>query len=265
MKIAIVGSNGFVGRSLGSFLSNDYNVYPITSQSINLLDSKQTQDFLQKHKFDVIINAAARMSDPASINDTYNNLGLFMNLYNNRNWFGKMINLASGAEFDRSIDINNVTEEEIFNRMPNDSYGFGQNVKSRLCYDTKNFYTLRIFNCFGSGELSSRLFPKFLSCTDTFTITNDRYFDFFSIQDLCTVVEHFATASSIPYKDINCVYQNKLLISETILKFAEIKNITTPIEITSSIDKNYTGSGQKLAKLNIKLDGLENGFKNYND
>lgn len=262
MKIAVVGSNGFVGRSLVSFLSH-YDVYPVTSKSIDLLDSKHAQDFLQNNKFDVIINAAARMTDPALINDTRNNLGLFMNLYNNRHWFGKMINLASGAEFDRTADINNAKEEEIFDSMPKDSYGLGQNVKSRLCFDTNNFYTLRIFNCFGSGELSTRLFPKFLSCTDTFTITDDRYFDFFSIQDLCTVVEHFVTASNISFKDINCVYQNKLLISETLQKFATIKNIDTPIKVISTSDKNYTGNGDKLAALNMKLSGLENGLRDY--
>ena len=263
MKIAIVGSNGFVGSSLVSFLSTKFDVSPVTSRSINLLDNQQTRDFLKTNKFDVIINAAARMSDPVLINDTHNNLGLFMNLYNNRNWFGKMINLGSGAEFDRALDINNIDEEEIYNRMPKDSYGFGQNIKSRLCYDTDNFYTLRIFNCFGSGELTTRVFPRFLSCTDSFTITHDRYFDFFSIQDLCAVVEHVATASDIAFKDINCVYQNKLLISQTIEKFANIHNQTTPIQVVSVGDKNYTGNGDKLAKLNIKLSGLENGFKNY--
>jgi nucleoside-diphosphate-sugar epimerase len=263
MKLAVVGSNGFIGGSLVSFLSNNYEVHPVTSKLIDLLDYNKTQDFLRKHKFDVIINAAARMTDPTLINDTHNNLGLFMNLYNNRHQFGKMINLASGAEFDRTVDINNINEEEIFNRMPKDSYGFGQNIKSRLCYDTDNFYTLRIFNCFGSGELSTRLFPKFLVGNDTFTVKDDRYFDFFSIQDLCTVVDHYVTVSKISFKDVNCVYQNKLLISETIQKFATIKNIATPIQVISTSNKNYTGNGDKLAALNIKLSGLENGFRDY--
>lgn len=263
MKIAVIGSNGFVGQSLVSFLSTGHNnVYPVTSSSIDLLDPIQTQDFLQKYKFDVIINAAARMTDPNLVQDTCNNLGLFMNLYNNRNCFGKMINLGSGAEFDRILDIDNIAEEEILNRLPKDSYGFGQNIKSRLCVDTDNFYTLRIFNCFGVGELSTRLFPRFLAAAE-FNITNDRYFDFFSIQDLCTVVEHFVTTEKLEIKDINCVYQDKLLISEAINMFAQVQNKFKNINILSTSDKNYTGSGQKLAALNIKLAGLENGFKNY--
>jgi GDP-L-fucose synthase len=263
MKIAVLGSNGFVGSKISQYFSNYHQVVPATRQTINLLDPGAVLHWLKENKFDIVINAAATMQDDHALHDTRNNLGLFMNLYNNRNWFGKMINLGSGAEFDRTLDINNIDEEEIYNRMPKDSYGFGQNIKSRLCYDTDNFYTLRIFNCFGSGELTTRVFPRFLSCTDFFTITHDRYFDFFSIQDLCAVVEHVATTSNIAFKDINCVYQNKLLISQTIEKFANIHNQTTPIQVVSIGDKHYTGNGDKLAKLNIKLSGLENGFKNY--
>ena len=93
--------------------------------------------------------AAAMMTNDDGIIDARNNFGMFMNFYDNRSLFGKFINTASGAEFDRTTNIDNVSESEIFNRMPRDSYGWGQNMKSRICAQTDNFYNIRIFNCFG--------------------------------------------------------------------------------------------------------------------
>lgn len=263
MKIGVIGANGFVGSNLVSHLSNRYKVIPIVSQQVNLLDGTVAEKYLAQEHFDVIVNAAARISDPLMLNDTQNNLGLFMNLYNNRHLFRKLINLGSGAEFDRNTDINLASEDSIKYYTPSDSYGFGQNVKSRISKNTDNFFTLRIFNCFGPGELSTRIFPKFLNCPDCFEVNNDRYFDYFFIDDLCTVVEKFCVNDYIHYPDVNCVYTNKLKISEALQLFAKINNITTPIKIVSTSSNNYTGDGKKLADLKFNLLGLEEGFKRY--
>lgn len=263
MKIAIIGATGFVGSNLVNHLSKKYTVVPVTSQTHNLLDSKYAEQFLEKERFDVIVNAAARMSDPALINDTRNNLGLFMNLHSHRHLFHKLINLGSGAEFDRTTNINLAHEDTIKYCMPTDSYGFGQNIKSRISRNTDNFYTLRIFNCFGPGEMNTRIFPKLLSCTDVFRITEDRYFDYFYIEDLCTVVEKFCLTDYIHFPDVNCVYPNKIKISEALQLFAKIKNINTPIEVVSTSNNNYTGSGSNLSKLKFNLLGLEEGFQRY--
>lgn len=263
MKIGVIGANGFVGSNLVRHLSNRYQVVSIVSQQINLVDGSTAEKYLAQEHFDIIINAAARISDPLILDDTKNNLGLFMNLYNNRHLFRKLINLGSGAEFDRDTDINLASEDAIKYRTPSDSYGFGQNVKSRISRNTDNFFTLRIFNCFGPGELSTRIFPKFLNSTNTFEVTNDRYFDYFFIEDLCTVVEKYCINDYIHYPDINCVYTNKLKISEALQLFAKINNIITPINIVSTSSNNYTGDGKKLASLKFDLLGLEEGFKRY--
>ena len=263
MKIAVVGAKGFVGNSLYEFLVNQHSVVPVSRENLDVLDPAAVQQFVEKNQFDVIINAAATMKDNFSLHDTRNNLGLFMNFHRCRLSFGKFINLGSGAEFDRTRNIHNAESNEIFQVVPTDSYGFGQNIKSRICFETDNFYTLRIFNCFGSGELETRLFPQFLSCGDTFSIQNDRYFDFFSIQDLCLVVEYFAITDNLLHKDINCVYQNKFLISEVIKKFSQIKNKSAKIVVDSTSNNNYTGNGDKLESLKLNLFGLEEGFKNY--
>ena len=262
MKIAILGANGFVGSNLVKFLSKQHEVVPITRKTLDLLDPLRVKVYLQQEQFDIVVNAAAAMTDNNALSDTRNNLGIFMNFYNNNNLFKKFINLASGAEYDRTRDINNADESMIFERMPQDSYGFGQNIKSRLAAEKPGFYNLRIFNCFGKGESESRIFPVFLKKKSKFEVSGDRYFDYFSIQDLCKVVDSFIINDHVVY-DVNCVYLKKYKISEAVAMFADAREIKSNFTIASTSKNNYTGSGEKLHSLRIELNGLEQGFKDY--
>jgi len=262
LKIAVLGSNGFIGSSLYKYLNEKHNVFPISRNTIDLLDPIEVKNFLSNNKFDAIVNCAATMTSSDLLHDARNNFGIFMNFYENRHLFGKFINTASGAEFDRNTDINNAEETEIFNKMPSDSYGWGQNMKSRICVNTESFYNLRIFNCFGLNEPKTRIFPKVLESIHQIEITNDRYFDYFSIQDLCKVVEYFIEYDS-EFKDVNCVYQPKFKISEIVKKFCDFHSLNIDIKVASSSDKNYTGNATRLSALGINLDGIENGLKNY--
>jgi GDP-L-fucose synthase len=261
MKIAVIGARGFVGNSLCRYLSLNNQVTAITRDTLDVLDPKAVESFLYETKFDIVINAAATMTDN-SITDTRNNLGLFMNFHNCRSLFGKFINLGSGAEFDRTTNIDCADPTDIFKVMPTDSYGFGQNMKSRVCLETDNFYTIRIFNCFGHGEIATRLFPKYLN-SSTFSINNDRYFDYFSIQDLCQVVEHCIN-NTWAVKDVNAVYSDKYKISQILGKFCTLNNLEPKFTVDSTSTNNYTGSSNPLNSLAIKLHGLEHGLKNYN-
>lgn len=264
MKIAVLGANGFVGSSILGYLSSSNDVIPVTRNTIDLLDRSQVLSYLREHQFDAIINCAAVMKNNDLIDDTRNNLGIFMNFYDLSGYFGKFINLGSGAEYDRRTNIDRIDENLISFRMPSDSYGFGQNIKSRLCLEKDGFYTIRIFNCFGHGESQTRLFPRLLSHhgAEPFEIRDDRYFDYFSISDLCRVVESFVGNDHVT-KDVNAVYRNKILISDAARRFCDINGIDLNIRISSTSDNNYCGSGDRLASLPITLGGLDEGFRTY--
>jgi GDP-L-fucose synthase len=263
MKVVVLGCNGFVGSNLVKKLSSKYQIIPINRYDIDLLDTLQVNYFLKNNVPDVVINATASMTDDHLLHDARNNLSIFMNFYNNSSYFGKFINIGSGAEFDRRYDINNVKEEQIFEKIPNDSYGWGLNIKSRLCLEKENFYTLRIFNCFGLGERNTRIFPKFLNNqSNKFQISNDRYFDYFGINDFCKVVEYFIEQDPL-YKDINTVYENKFKISEVLDVFCRLNNLQSNFVVQSVSKDNYTGDGTLLKLLPISLDGLDLSLKNY--
>jgi UDP-glucose 4-epimerase len=261
MKIALLGSKGFIGSNIVKRYQGQHELHLPTRDTIDLLDSNQVKNYLRQHNFDVVINCAATFGDQTLLADTRNNLGIFLNFYNHSDLFGKFINTGSGAEFDLSTDINCAREDLIFERVPRDSYGFGHNVKSRMCKDKSNFYTLRIFGCFGYNEKSSRLFNKLVN-SETFIIKNNRYFDYISVHDLITIIDYFVY-NSCQIKDINCVYKEKLLLSDVVNKFKLMHNINNLIEVESTGFHNYTGNNALLESLSIKLDGLECGIKNY--
>lgn len=261
MKIAIVGSNGFIGSLLMKHYSSEHEVVGITRDTIDLHNYKAVHDYLGVQRFDRVILCAMSYTEQDKLYDTRNLLGLFMNFYHNHKKFDRLINLGSGAEFDRDTDINNVREGKVFKYMPKDSYGFGLNMKTRLCEERDNFFTLRIFGCFGPTEASTRLLKRF-DASENFELSGDRYFDYISVDDLIKVIDYYMTAIAPP-KEINCVYKDKMLLSEFISLYCETNEISKEWKVTSVSDKNYTGDGSLLAKLPIKLNGIESGLKSY--
>lgn len=263
MKIAILGNEGFVGRNISEHLSKKHSIVNYNRKNINLLDISQVTKELNNNKFDVIINAAVSMTDSERLLDTRNNLTIFMNFFNRSNYFGKFINLGSGAEYDRSLSIDNIDEEKIFYRTPLDSYGYSQNIKTRLCYEKDNFFGLKLFGCFGKGEKETRIFPRLLN-NKIFTL-EDRYFDFFYIKDFLKVIDSHLN-NDILFKDLNCVYEEKTKISDVVQLFCSLNNLKVEIKVNENkkLQLNYTGSCEKIRSLKLNLLGLKKGLGDYN-
>ncbi len=85
MKIIIFGSNGMLGRYLNNFLSEIYDVVPITRKDIDLSKSNENEilKFLSTHvsEKDLIINAAGVIKQREyNINDMINVNSIFPNL-----------------------------------------------------------------------------------------------------------------------------------------------------------------------------------------
>lgn len=259
MKVAILGSSGSIGSELMRRLSPHYNMIPVNRKTIDLLDHKQVSFWLNKEAPDVIINCASagvtRSIQDFNLNEYLNNIVVFENFYLNSSKIKKFINVGSGAEFDRCVDIDNIKEEYIKHRFPKDSYGKSKNFISRISLNKKNFYTLRLFGCFHSSEPEFRLFKKYLN--NEIKEIEDRKFDYIGIEDFVIVLHHYIK-NEPEYSDINCVYPKKLYLSEILKYFGEI-------DIKSISDKNYTGCGSKLSRLNLPLLGLQKCIENYRE
>jgi len=274
VKIAILGSNGFIGSFLkDSLKSPNREIICVTRENLDLTNELSIKQWLLQVKPNIIINCAISLSktgiinengDVIDLNKERNNYLIFQSFFNNSELFDKFINIGSGAEFDKALNIENVLEEEILNRYPKDSYGYSKNVISRLSLNKPNFYTLRLFSIYHYTEPPFRLFKNLINCANSqqnFTVL-DRWQDFISIQDFGKIVEYYIDNSKL-IKDINCVYSEKVKISYLVDKFCELKGISKDILTIKESSLNYTANGDKLKELNLKLDEHHLGLQEY--
>ncbi len=269
MRILITGASGFIGKYLKTYLSNNHEVLAPSSAELDLTNTCLVNKFFEHQQFDAVIHTAIRgrnnVQDVSSeiANDI---VSMFVNLISNRQHYKTLINFGSGAEFglDRSIDTS--AEDDILTVIPIEGYGLGKNIVARTIQGIPNFYNLRVFSCFDPSEDANRLITKFKKICEQdgiFELAQNRYVDFVSLQDIATVV-NAALNNQLAYTDINIVYQNKLLLSDLLSTYCQIHNIDTKhLVITGTSNKHYTGNGDRLASLNLNLEGIRPTLKRY--
>jgi dTDP-4-dehydrorhamnose reductase len=224
---------------------------------------------LANNYYDAIVHGAScGRNDSRSMNPAIlaENVVAWANLATNRNHYGMLINLATGAEFDLDTNINNATEEDIWKFYPLTSYGLSKNMIARSAQYLPNFYNLRIFGCFDSSEDARRplkRLSKKLNNNETFIVTGDKFFDMISVEDLTTVIRAVLDGK-IADKDLNIVYNQKYKLSEILKLYAQIHNLDEELISVESADlNNYTGNGSKLNKYNLPLLGLNLSLEQY--
>lgn len=266
-KIAVLGANGYIGRYLVENLTTDgYEVLPVTRSELTLTNTQQVKNWLEKYRPYAIINCASSVSitgvreHNVNFDDLQNNINIFLNFYYHSDLFSKFINIGTGAEFDKTRSITEITETELTKSFPTETYGYSKNLISRFVLEKEKFYTLRLFGCFDKSEPTARLFQQ-LQIKDQVTI-EDKQFDYISARDFYKVLNHYLN-NNVEHKDINCVYSKKYMLSEIANMFKEYHNLPVDIVI-SGIGKNYSACGKKLSQLAIALDGLEKSIKSYN-
>jgi nucleoside-diphosphate-sugar epimerase len=260
-KIGVLGGSGYVGKYLCENL--DGNIVSVTRKEVDLLDARATFDYLSNQQFDVVIGSAKHpeypLADRTDIAST--NLNIFTNVYAARTMYGRFINLGSGAEFDRRSNISIVSEDSLTKSFPVDGYGLSRNTISRICRSEKEFYTIRIFGVLHYTEQPYKLFRK-LRNDPTAMYIKDSIFDYISMSDLCVLTQHYCDVDYPKYRDINAVYAEHATLYAQTQRFKNIHGLKTHIHIDGPA-LDYSGCGEKLKDLNLKLTGLDQGMRDY--
>jgi nucleoside-diphosphate-sugar epimerase len=261
-NLLITGCNGYVARNIAKHLTN-YNITLTERANLNLLDSEQTKNFFKDKYFDAVIHTATSGGSRLAEDENevfYKNCLMHQNLLENSASFDKYISFGSGAELDRRYNIDE--SAELKSAYPIDPYGMSKNfiAKSGLMYP--NFYNIRIFNVFNYDELPTRMVKSniinYLK-QEPIVIHQDKYMDFFFMEDLCKVVK-FVIDSDVKQKIINCSYKEKYKLSDiaNIINNLSFYDVEIIVE-NNNMGLNYFGD-YNLHLFDVNLSGLHLGL-----
>ena len=216
MKVCVLGANGFVAKNV----LRDTDWIGVTRQELDLTNQKAVEDYFNTHEYDVVIHCAVIGGSRLKPDDgevTHKNILMFENVV--RVFKGKVLFFSSGAARRGN--------------PPTDPYGLSKWVIDRRIETIEDAYTLRIWGCYGPGELPTR-FSAVCKEKGHVVIEKDRYFDFIDIEDVIKVVRDYVQGKTHE-KEYNLVYPEKLLLSQ----WAERFGATWEIKDNEGLDEGY--------------------------
>lgn len=263
MNILLTSNKGFIGTYFKNHLTKlGYDVFAEDKAILDIRNTKSLSDYIDINKIDVIIHNAIKGGRRTVIdNDDIisDNIIMAKNVMMQSGKVHKIINLCSGAVYDRRRDIYDYTEDQFGRSIPIDKYGFSKFMIAKEMKQIKA-YNLRIFNCFGPHEsndrfIKSNLLRKIHNLPLHFI--QNRYMDFFSIYDLLTVINHIVNHRCLSY-DINMSYGTKYTLSDVLNMINALDSNKQSIESeTDMFTLSYCGSHFTLADLGLPLLGLD--------
>jgi nucleoside-diphosphate-sugar epimerase len=264
IKILITGGNGNIARILKNNLNSKFDISSPGRQELNLLEYNNIENYLLNKEFDICFHTAiigGRRTKEESHDVFYYNILMFENLVKFSHRFKMIINMDSGAIYDRKTNILNRKEYELYS-VPTDFYGFSKYCIYKRSLSYSNIFNFRIFNIFFPDEEPDR-FIKLCVTQKELIINEDKYFDFFYYLDFIRIVEYYISNINnlcILDKTINICYKQKYKLSE----IAKIVNSNLNIIILSKeTNNNYSGSSNLIEKLPIKICVLEDNIIDY--
>jgi nucleoside-diphosphate-sugar epimerase len=203
MKVIVLGAGGFIGSNL---IKEFPDWTGVTRRDLDLTDQKAVDAYFENagHRDAVVVHCAVIGGSRLRPDDgtvAYKNLLMFENVARHAR---KMIYFSSGAALQGN--------------PPTDPYGFSKwLVDRRIETLGDGYHSLRIWGCYGEGELPTR-FSAVCKEQRHVVIPQDRYFDFIDVKDVCKIVKRFVEDGG--EKFYNLVHHGeKMLLSQWAAKF----------------------------------------------
>jgi len=214
MRVCVLGPRGFIGQNL---LREEPSW---TGVVLDLLNRGEVEDHFRTHEYDVVVHCAvtggSRLEKDAS-DVLMKNILMFENVV--RVFRGKLIYFSSGAA--------------LRGNPPTDPYGLSKWLIDRRIEAIPDAYALRIWGCYGPGELPTR-FSAVCKRDGHVVIDKDRYFDFIDVEDVRRIVGEYVRGERTD-KAYDLVYPEKRLLSQWAEKFGA----TWEIEDPSCLGESY--------------------------
>lgn len=250
MKILVTGANGFLGSNIVSyFINKGYEVVKLVHENCDLVTGVGLDKYFET-SYDSIIHCASvggrrtKLDDASVISQ---NILMFDNLANKRNYYDRFIYFGSGVQYDAKLS-----------REP---YGISKRYVSHAIENMSGFYNINIWNIFGPTEQSDRFIraniQRYIN-HEPIIIHANKEMDFFYVEDFLELSFVFATWVNPP-KSINAVYKQKISLIDIANIINTLSNYQVPIKLESESSlPNYTGYYNNTM---IQTYGLEVGLK----
>lgn len=252
-KVLLTGRTGFIGRNILPHLNDKYNLTAPTRQELDLRDYSAVKQFIECGNYDVIFHSANPnpvKNDADNLNRMFeDSMHVFMNFYHMKDYYGKLIYIGSGAEYDKRFDMNQVSEDDFGIKLPTDTYGFSKFIMNELAVKSENIYNMRLYACYGPYDHGSKFITHAINCClneQPITIRQDCWFDYLHVYDFSKIACWFIDENP-QHHDYNICSGNPI----TLMKIAQIVNeqFDHKVEIqimNEGFNKAYTGNNQRL-------------------
>ena len=251
MRILITGANGYIAKRLTASLRNTHEIYAITRQQLDLVDSKAVNSWFEDKYFDVVIHTAvkggSRLNPSEESDIMLSNLLMYDNLMRCRDKFNRLIHFGSGAE-DKADGY----------------YGFSKRIINQLMKLDPKSVNVKIYAVFDENELDTRFIKsnilKYINQKDMI-IHQDKQMDFFYMKDLILLIKWLINQREEEFsiQEINCSYLEK----NTLTQIAEMINSLSNYKVNIKIENE--GQGDDYCDIHpimpFNLIGLEQGIK----
>jgi nucleoside-diphosphate-sugar epimerase len=251
MKILITGGNGYIAKSIHSYLYSKHDITLITRNDIDLTHREEVKKYFQDKCFDIVIHTAvkggSRLNPLENPEIVLTNLLMYDNLMCCRDKFNKFIHFGSGAE-----------------DLANTPYGFSKYIINKLMKPDLKSVNVKIYAVFDENELDTRFIKsniiRYINKEDI-RIHQDKKMDFFYMKDLIFLIEWLINSpeDGFPIPEINCSYLEK----HSLTQIAQIINSLENHKVNIVLESEEHSSDYYALHpiMPFKLIGLEQGVK----
>lgn len=264
MKTVLItgaGPTGVTGRAIKECLQDSYEILSPNSKELDLTNDAAVRAYFDYHQIDYVVHCATYRSNISQtthlVDDEFeSNLRMYFNLAAQSDKFQKMVYLGSGAEYDKSRPIVNISEDQFGERIPKDKYGFGKYIMNQHCRSSKNIYNLRMFGTLNKYERYTKNVVCNLCAKAVMglplTLRQDVRFSWVDIEDVANAIS-FIFENDVKYHDYNIALEQSYLLSEIASMIMEIsrKEICVTFD-KEGLNNEYTCSPRLFQDVYLK-------------
>lgn len=251
------GPNGITGRLIKEYFSDKYILFTPGSRDLDLTNDSSVSAYFSENDINYVIHCATFR--PTSVDKSHmvdeeleSNLRMFYSLASQSDKFEKMIYFGSGAEYDKSQEIINISEEDIGRSIPKNKYGLAKYIMNDYARKSSNIYNFRLFGTINKYErftknVISNLCVKAIKGLPV-QLRQDCRFSFVDISDILPLLD-FALSNDLNFHDYNIVMDKNYLLSDIAKLIIDYTGNNLELEIINSgLNLEYTASNNRIKK-----------------